>query len=269
MSFRSALFALSTVAAFAIPASGASAASQVLGLVASNGAPTPLTCVDGQCSAQFSTFCLQQNRPAPSRGDGYGVAAGGSLTLVVRNAAGQTLRLPVDDALDIHSLIGFTSVEISLPAAKLAELGATAVAVEVGPAVSLVPVATAGDPNPQTDDELALATGPMRLAATPMFESPGTASDAARIATVLINALPAKGSESADERNGLWVAMLDNPALAGATPDGRDAAEQMYEACKISVESHSAYSMRNCLELRHADLLAETNHKFWKDSVGY
>jgi hypothetical protein len=269
MSFRSALFILSAIAAVGMPASGASAASQVLGLVASNGLPTPLTCVDGRCSAQFSTFCLQQNRPAPSRGDDYAVAAGGSLTLVARNAAGQTFRVPAGDGLQIHSLIGFTSVDISLPTAKLAELGATAVAVEVGPAVSLVPVATAGDPNPQTDDELALATGPMRLAATPMFEAPGTASDAARIATVLINALPARGSESADARNGLWVAMLDNPALSGATATGRDAAEQMYEACKISVESHSAYSMRNCLELRHADLLAETNHKFWKDTVGY
>ena len=269
MSFRSALFALSAIAVVAIPASGASAASQVLGLVASNGAPTPLTCVNSQCSAQFSTFCLQQNRPAPSRGDDYTVAAGGSLTLVARNAAGQTLRLPANGAMEIHSLIGFTSVEISLPKAKLAELGATEVAVEVGPAVSLVPVVAADDPNPQTEDEISLATGPMRLAATPLFESPGTASDAARITTVLINALPASGPESADTRNGLWVAMLDNPALAGATASGRDSAEQMYEACKISVDSHSAYSMRNCLEMRHADLLAETNHKFWKDSVGY
>ena len=63
--------------------------------------------------------------------------------------------------------------------------------------------------------------------------------------------------------------MLDNPALADATAGGRDTAEEMYEACKISVELRSAYSMRNCLQLRHADLLAATNHKFWKDSVGY
>jgi hypothetical protein len=47
------------------------------------------------------------------------------------------------------------------------------------------------------------------------------------------------------------------------------AAQNIYEACKISVESRSTYSMRNCLELRHADLLAEANHRFWKDSVGY
>jgi hypothetical protein len=269
MSFRSVLCALSAIAAVAVPAAGASAASQVLGLVASNGVPTPLTCSDGRCSAQFSTFCLQQSRPAPSRGDGYVVAAGGSLTLVARTAAGQTLRVPADDALEIHSLIGFTSVEISLPKARLAGLGATAVAVEVGPAVSLVPVAAANDPDPQTEDELTLATGPMRLAATPLFEAPGTASDAARITTVLINALPASGPESLDTRNGLWVAMLDNAAVVGATAAGRDSAERMYESCKIAVESRSAFSMRKCLELRHADLLAETNHKFWKDSVGY
>jgi len=269
MSFRSPLLALTAMAALGIPGSGAFAASQVLGLVASNGTPTPLACVDSRCSAQFSTFCLQQSRPAPSRGDDYTVAAGGSLTLVARDAAGRIQRIPAGDIVAIHTLIGFTSVEISLPKAKLAELGATDVAVDVGPAVSLVPVASAGDPNPQTEDELALATGPMRLAATPMFESPGTASDAARIATVLINTLPATGSESADARNGLWVAMLTNPTVAGASAGGREAAEQMYEACKISVESHSSYSMRNCLELRHADLLTETNHKFWRDSVGY
>ena len=36
----------------------ASAAPQILGLLATM-APTPLTCDDGLCSAQFSAFCLQ------------------------------------------------------------------------------------------------------------------------------------------------------------------------------------------------------------------
>jgi hypothetical protein len=268
-SFRPALFALSAAAAIALPLAGAAAATQVLGLVASNGVPTPLTCADGQCSAQFSTFCLQQSRPAPSRGDHYTVAAGGQLTLIARTGAGQTVRIPADGLLQIQGLIGFTSVEISLSKAKLAALGVSDVAVEVGSAVSLLPLATADDRNPQTEDELALATGPMRRAATAMFEAPGTASDAARIATVLINALPPKELESPKDRSGLWVAMLGNPAMVNATAGGREAAEQMYEACKIAVDSHSAFSLRSCLELRHADLLAETNHKFWKDSVGY
>jgi hypothetical protein len=126
-----------------------------------------------------------------------------------------------------------------------------------------------GDPNPQEADEIALATGPMRLVASRSFEIPGRASDAARITSLLINALPQDGSETGEAREGLWMAMLDQPAVTTATPDGIDAAASIYEACKISVQSRSTYSMRNCLELRHADLLAETNHKFWRDNAGY
>jgi len=269
MSVRSALITAGAAFLFGFGGHAALAAPQVLGLVASNGLPTPLACGDTDCRAHFSAFCLQQSRPAPSHGEQYTVAGGGSLTLVVTKADGQTLRMPAGDAVTIESQIGFTSVAISLPRAKLAELGAVGVAIDIGPELSLIPVAMAGDPYPQSDDEIALATGPMRAAAVSSFETPGRASDAARIATVLINSLPAFEPESAELRDGLWVAMLGNPALANATPEGLSAAQQIYEACQISVESRSTYSMRNCLELRHADLLAETNHRFWKDSVGY
>ncbi len=268
MSLRSALLAASA-AAFTITGSSAIAAPQVLGLVASNGVPTPLTCDGGTCSAHFSTFCLQQSRPAPARGDAFTVAPGGNVTLVVTTADGRTLRLPAADRLRIESEISFTSVSIAMPQAELAELGASTVAVEVGPSVSLVPVVLAGDPDPQGDDEVALATGPMRLAAARSFEAPGRTSDAARITSILINALPQGRPETPAARDDLWLAALQSPATAAATPDGVTTAARIYEACMISVESRSSYSMRNCLELRHADLLAETNHKFWKDSVGY
>jgi hypothetical protein len=46
-------------------------------------------------------------------------------------------------------------------------------------------------------------------------------------------------------------------------------AKDMYRACQISVEARSSYSMRNCLELRHADLQAVSNHGFWKDTAAY
>ncbi len=268
ISFRSIVCAVGLAGAVSFAGSGALAAPQVLGLVASNGVPTPLDCSGAECMAHFSAFCLQQNRPAPSHGDPYVVAPGGRLTLIATTRTGETLRLPGDRYLEIRSQIGFTSVRMTLAKAKLAELGATSVAVEVGPSVSLLPVATAGDPNPQSDDEIALATGAMRQAAGRTFEQPGLASDAARITAVLINALP-RQEESAAQRNGLWVAMAASPAVAGATADGRTAAQQIYEACKLSVESRSTFSMRNCLELRQADLLAQTNHAFWKENAGY
>ena len=58
----------------------ASAAPQILGLVATT-APTPLTCSDGMCSAQFSAFCLQQHRISPTAGTAYRPAKGTALTL--------------------------------------------------------------------------------------------------------------------------------------------------------------------------------------------
>ena len=269
MSIRSVFIGTVAFAAFGLASHAASAAPQVLGLIASNGQPTPLVCGDKDCRAHFSAFCLQQNRPAPAHGDAYSPAPGGDLTLVITKSNGAAERLPAAGVVKIESQIGFTSVEISLPRAELARLGAAEVALDVGSEVSLIPVARNNDPYPQTDDEVALATGPMRTAATKSFESPGRASDAARITTVFINALPSGSVESATMRDGLWVAMLSHPALAKATPEGLKAAGMIYEGCKISVESRSTYSMRNCLELRHADLLAETNHKFWKDNVGY
>jgi hypothetical protein len=264
------LAAAGFAAILALPTAGAHAATQVLGLVASNGAPTELNCQGADCRAHFSAFCLQQDRPAPSHGDRYQLAPSGALALIAKTADGRSLRLPGADYLQINSEIGFTSVEISLSKAKMAALGATAVAVEVGAGVSLVPVALAGDPNPQTDDEIALATGPMRQVAAETFERPGTESDAARITNVLINALPDdEQAETATLRNGLWQMALNDKAIAGATPAGVTMAQQMYEGCRISVESRSMFSMRNCLELRHADLLATTNHKFWRDAAGY
>lgn len=268
MSFR---IALSLAAlAVALPLAGAHAAPQILGVVASNGYATPLTCADGQCSAQFSTFCLQEARHAPPRGTPYTPAPGAEVTVVVETAAGETLRLPAGDALSFSTIIGFTSVKVSLPEEAVArmvrEYGVTRVAVEMGKRVSLIPVAQAGDPNPQGDDEVALATGPMRLAAQRLFEEPGTASDAARITNLLINELPAWPADQTTPAEAYWAA--GNPAIAAAVPEGLDKAAWIYRSCRISVSSHSTLSLRSCLELNHADLMAVTNHRFWREQGG-
>ncbi|HLB78900.1 MAG TPA: hypothetical protein VJJ77_00215, partial [Dongiaceae bacterium] len=176
------------VLACALPWGGAAAAPQVLGLVASNGVATPLDCSGAECDAHFSAFCLQQARAAPSHGDAYAVAPGGAVTLVVSTADGRSLRLPGEGHLRFTALIGFTSVRIVLPRLALADLesrlGATKVAVEIGPGVSLLPVERRGDPDPQTAAEIALATGPMRAAAALAFEAPGRAADAARVTSL-------------------------------------------------------------------------------------
>jgi hypothetical protein len=259
--------------AAAVSASPASAAPQVLGLVADNGLPTPLACDGFQCAAQFSTFCLQEARSSPPTGTSY-VPTGGGISLVATAPDGRSVRLPATEHLSIATLIGFTSVSMSLPQTERDDLAASLgvpadklqLAVQVGPSVSLIPVPVAGDPDPQTEDELALATGPMRMAAAKTFETRSVAGDAARLTTLLINALPARGRESSEERKALFnqvASALPNEELM---PEGVDRARGLYAECRISVETSTMFSMRECLRLKHADLMARTNRNFWNEA---
>lgn len=243
-------------------------ASQILGLVASNGLPTPLLCQDGVCTAHLSSFCLQEARPAPSANSEYGLAPGGELTLIATLADGRKTRLPGNKLLELHSLIGFTSITVSLPEAKLEQLGAVAIAVEVAPLTSVLPVTAPSDPNPQTREEIAYATGPMRQVAATTFEGHNADADAARLASLLINVLPADEPQTGAGRDAVWTSLLDGARGVGLSADGIAEAHRMYGACEISVASKSSFSLKACLEMRHADLMAVTNRGFWKKTGG-
>lgn len=271
------LHALAGVACAALLSAGAAqAAPQVLGVVADNGFPTPLTCDGFECNAQFSSFCLQEARSSPATGSAYTPAPGGELSLVATTPDGRSLRLPAAEVLRIATAIGFTSVSMSLPQPErdriAARLGVAPqevrLAVEVGPSVSLLPVPVAGDPDPQTEAEVALATGPLRRVAETVFEAPGVAADAARLTTHLINTLPARGRETAEIRAGLFDQVASLPATARLSPEGVERAQALYAECRISVQSSSMYSMRECLRLRHADLMVRSNRAFWEQAGG-
>jgi len=265
---RHILAATAIIATAAFTSPGAQAASQVLGLVASNGLPTPLQCEDGVCAGHFSSFCLQQGRPAPSANSEYSLAPGGSLTLILTQADGRQTRLPGNEFLSLRSLIGFTSVRVSLPEAKLKAMGAVAAAVEVAPMTSIIPAAVAGDPDPQSAEEIAYATGTMRHLAEGTFEKRGAAADAARLSSLLINVLPSDEPQTQQGRDAVWTALLAAPAAQALSPGGIAQAHGIYHACEISVASKSSFSLKACLEMRHADLMAVTNRDFWDRTGG-
>jgi hypothetical protein len=52
------------------PAGALAAPPQILGLVAT-ATPTPLSCENGKCWAEFSAFCLQKHRQAPDEKTAY------------------------------------------------------------------------------------------------------------------------------------------------------------------------------------------------------
>ena len=108
---RSILALFFLLLAVAAPLSGAAAAPQMLGLIASNG-PVPLSCAGGTCTAELSSFCLQRDRDVPPAGTAYRPVDDTGLTLVATLADGQTRRLPAGDRLRIESERNYTAVAV-------------------------------------------------------------------------------------------------------------------------------------------------------------
>ncbi|MFM9844199.1 MAG: hypothetical protein ACKVOI_14635 [Dongiaceae bacterium] len=245
------------------------AAPQVLGIVASNGS-IPLTCDSADCRADLSTFCLQQPRDNPQPGQSYMPPEGADITLTGRNAAGETVRLPAASYVGFTTERGFTAVEVSLPAEKLAALGLQDPAIEIGEKASLIPAVTASDGNPQTAEEIAVATGIYRDKGAEFFDQAGESGDAIRLANRMINALPPRGRRPGDSDGQVLEAAIATPAGQAAAPGGITLARQMYGICREKVDvTHHVASMRACLEGTHDRLVVNTNIDYWNSLGSY
>jgi len=242
-------------AALWLVGSAAEAAPQILGLVASNGVPTPLTCEDGLCSGFVSSFCLQAGRPSPKVDSEYQLAPGGGFTLIARRADGSSIRLPGEDLIAVRSRIGFSSVTLSLPEARLKALGAVSAAIEISPMTSVLPVAVAGDGNPQTAADIAYATGTERRIAERSFETPGEASDAAKLAALLINSLPSDEPKAEASRQAIWEKALMLAAGSPLDPQGIAEAAALYRNCGAAVDARTAVTLKTCMETSQAGLI--------------
>jgi hypothetical protein len=255
---------------FFLSAVTAGAAPQILGLVASNGLPTPLHCRDGICNGSLASFCLQEARTAPDSGSEYHLADGGRLTLVASLGNGRSLRLPGNELLSIHTRFGFTTVRVTLPQAGLQAFGIEArglesLAVEVEPGTTLLPVASADDRNPQTAEEIARASGPLRRLAGDIFDRPGYMADAARLVGLVTDELPPEPQAPVALRR-IWR-QVAGAAADRVDPAGIAVAARMIDDCERVVATPDSFALAACLDLRQAGLLAALNRRFW-DAAG-
>lgn len=245
----------------AAPLVSAGAAPQLLGLMASNGAK-PLTCADGECAAQFSTFCLQSLRSVPTSGTVYHPIGESDLTLVATAKDGSLRRLAAEDYVEIASMGGVASVRISVPEAVLDRVGAIAVAVEVGDHVTLAPAPVAGNPNPQTAEEIALATETLRIIGAWLVDRGGPQAVAARITSDMINSLPERGRVERAVVDSKWRQTLATHARKDEA--GVQIAAEQFGYCRAHVDEGFMFSMRRCLEKRHDALMLNLNRSYWE-----
>jgi hypothetical protein len=246
--------------AFATAAGQASAAPQVLGVIASI-APVEMSCTADTCTAQLSAFCLQREREVPVEHTGYRPADPTAFRIVATRSDGTMARVPLDARASFTSAFGYASVRVAVPSALVAELGAASLAIDVAPAAALVPVPVAGDPDPLGEAEIALATGPLRALASRHFDAPSTARDAAHLIEAVVNGFPVQSWEGLVDRAGLWDRQVTPDLSAAASPDAFALARSIYENCLPS-----SYSMRQCLELKHMNLLSDANRAYWDEA---
>jgi hypothetical protein len=228
-----------------------------------------MRCDAGGCRADLSAFCLQQARPDPGLATVYQVAPGTRLALVVTGKDGSVRRIDATPYLAFVDDRGFASVTAKLSADALARLDAKAVAIEVGQDATLLPAAKAADPDPQTAEEVALATGITRHKAETFFDNPGRDSDAIRLTNAMLNYLPPGelGRNPADAT----VLQRTETDYQGAPidPAGLRQAEEIHNNCVAKVDvTHQIESMRSCLEGSHDILLTHTNIDFWNSLGG-
>jgi len=238
----------------------ASAAPQILGVVASI-APMPLACSGETCTAQLSAFCLQRQREVPAEKTAYGAADPEAFTLLASRADGSKVRVPATDQVAFSSAFGYASIRVSVPHALLDRLQATSLAIEAAPGAAVVPIPVAGDLDPQTADEIALTTGPLRELASRHFDSPSTERDAAQVIEAMVNGLPLRFWDGPENRSTLWNRQVTAQLQGAASAEAIALARSVYEGCLPN-----SYSVRQCLELKHMNLLSDANRAYWDEA---
>lgn len=248
---------------------------QVLGLVA-HATPIPLSCDGAVCQALVSSFCLQEDRPAPAAGQVYDTAGGGHVTLLARRSDGTIREFSGVGLLSYESGGHFTRTRITMDAARLASLDAAEVSVRIAPMVSLIPVLDGPAPAEIAERDLETAFGAPRFTASDFFHPGKTRPDAAVTLTRMINRLPSAMSGGVDQnavdpfkRAALWDHVSTSGGLTGLSEDGIARARSELDRCGQFAEMGFKLTLRGCLEGAHDRTMREVNDELWEAEVGY
>ena len=254
--------ALSLVAVLTPSVPAKAAPPQILALVAT-AEPTPLTCADGICSAEFSAFCMEKFRATPDRGTAYLPSGSTKLALLATDAAGTTHEVDGTAFVTIESERLFASVRISLPESVLAGLDATQVALEVPGGASLVPAETADDEHPMTEGEIANYTDTLRAKADELFDADSVSSVVADATMRMANHTQTMDPTKRVDAEQLWRDTM-------GTRPGDDAPEALRTASKVLDMCTSTFGnagnammMTYCLNAVHDSRVTEGNIRVW------
>ncbi len=265
--------ALVLAALVALGSGAAQSAPQALALVATEGT-VGLTCEGRECSAEMTSFCLDAGRFAPPQGTAYRLAGRGLIRLIATTEDGRALALDARSHLRFESARRHLAVRVSVDRAALAALGVTQAEIEIAENVALLPVPRPGDPDPITETEAALLTGPLRHVGSLVVDGNAERMQAARVTSRMINLLPARGGAgSAMSEAGvgdvaageaLWRRATAASSVDSLSPAARTRARGAFELCRFVGTVGGPSSLRRCLQEQHDGFVDFLNSKFWE-----
>jgi len=241
----------------------AQAAPQALALVATAG-KVGLTCAGHECSAEMTSFCLDAGRIAPPRGTAYRLAGSGLIRLIATTEDGRALALDARAHLRFESARRHLAVRVSVDRAALAALGVTQAEIEIAENVALLPVPRPGDPEPITESEAALLTGPLRHVGSLVVDGNAERMQAARVTSRMINLLPARGGGDTASSEALWRRAAAASSVDSLSPAARTRARGAFELCRFVGTVGGPSSLRRCLQEQHDGFVDFLNSKFWE-----
>ncbi len=241
----------------ALGASQAAAAPQAIGLIA-RADPVTLQCERGECGVELTAFCVERYRGSPEPDTAYYLHDLDSVAIEGVRRDGTTIDLDIAELFTVTTERGHSAVRMSIPASVLERFDVASLRMSVSRTATLIPVAVPGDPNPMTDVDILLASGPLRTAAAVIVDNGGERIDAARITASVINRLPRHGRASEAQRDGAWQA---GARSAGAS--GHDLARKGFDRCHAMTRS-GMQSLRQCLGSIHDSFVGELNTSYWQ-----
>ncbi len=249
-------------ALLAFGSSVAQAAPQALALVATQG-KVGLVCQGGDCSAEFTTFCLQSDRFAPAPGTAYRLADARAVQVLGTTWDGRTVPLDPQAHLRFQSVRAHVAMRVSLPRETLHSLDLKAVDVAVGENVSLLPAPDPDDENPITESEIAVLTGALRPLGSRIVDANEARMQAARITNRMVNLLPPRGESSETTGTALLRRAIDEFGGGLLSSEARNMARSAYSFCKFAADRGAAASLRRCLQTEHDSFIQFLNSAYW------
>ena len=254
------------IAVLAVLPLKAHAAPQILGLLASV-EPTKLTCSGETCSAEFSSFCLQQHRKTPDQGTAYRPSKLTHMTVSVKGPDGEVRRQSVARHVTVRSLRGYTSVAISLPRSFVRALGDGPAGLSIGETAALIPEQAGLSTHPLSRHEIDLYTGPLRRAATGTTGREPSNLQAARLLSRMVNDLPADRDLSQAAREDYWSKTVGKRSWQ-VTDQAYKRAVKAFRTCKGDYNRYGINGMRGCLGHEHDGAMIDITRKVWADQKG-